>query len=119
MIYHITSRSRWDAAQTEGFYQSASLESEGFIHFSTWEQVLRVANQFYVGQTDLVLLEVIEEQLTQPLKYESPNMQGETDAPKNELFPHLYGRLNLNAVINVYPLTANTIGQFQLPQRDA
>lgn len=117
MIYHITSRARWDAAQAQGYYENESLLTQGFIHFSQWEQVLYVANRFYVGQANLVLLEVSEGQLEQPLKYEEPNMQGETDAP-NDLFPHLYGRLNLSAVVNVYPLTADAFGQFQLPDRN-
>lgn len=96
-IFHITSRSAWEAAQRAGDYRAPSLETQGFIHFSDAEQVIRVANALYAGQTDLVLLVVDPAQLSAELRYEPPvEVTGAT-----ELFPHLYGGLNLNAVTQV------------------
>ena len=59
MIYHITSRSAWNEARNRGDYRAESLETEGFIHCSTQEQIVPVANKYYARQTDLVVL-VIE-----------------------------------------------------------
>ena len=52
MIYHITSRSAWDEAKARGEYRAPSLESEGFIHCSTRNQLLQVANAFYRGRSE-------------------------------------------------------------------
>jgi uncharacterized protein (DUF952 family) len=94
-IFHITVRSAWAAAQRDGAYRAASLDDVGFIHFSTREQVLRVANAFYRGQRDLVLLVVDPARLSAELRYEPP-----AEAPESaERFPHLYGALNFDAVI--------------------
>ena len=56
IIYHITSRTAWEAAQAAGEYSPDSLKTEGFIHASTGEQVADTANRFYHGQKGLVLL---------------------------------------------------------------
>lgn len=56
MIYHITSGSAWDDAKRRGTYRAPSLENEGFIHCSTRDQLLGVANAFYRGREDLALL---------------------------------------------------------------
>jgi uncharacterized protein (DUF952 family) len=96
-IFHITTRQEWEKAQREGAYRPASLDDAGFIHFSTSEQVLRVANAFYRGQRDLVLLEVDAARLHADVRYEPP-----AEAPGSaERFPHLYGALNPDAVIRV------------------
>jgi uncharacterized protein (DUF952 family) len=94
MIYHVVHKSKWEAALLQGFYEADSLTSEGFIHLSTKEQVAAVLKRYYQGQTDLLLLHVDETKLTAELKYElAPSV--------NELFPHLFGRLNIDAVIDV------------------
>jgi uncharacterized protein (DUF952 family) len=94
-ILHITSRTAWEAAQQAGAYTAPSLETEGFIHFSTPEQVAWVAQRFYAGQTDLVLLEVDPALLAAELRYE--------ESVPGQWFPHLYGALNLDAVRAVRP----------------
>ncbi len=97
-ILHITHRTAWEAAQQAGNYTAPSLATEGFIHFSTPAQVLWVAERFYAGQTDLVLLEVDPAALTAELRYE--------ESEPGQLFPHLYGPLNLEAVRAVRPFVA-------------
>ena len=78
----------------QGFYEADSLALEGFIHTSKAEQVQGVLSRYYAGQTNLLLLHIDEEKLTAPLEYElAPSV--------NEMFPHIYGRLNLNAVIKI------------------
>ena len=97
MIYHVLQGTLWKTALSQGFYEADSLATEGFIHASREEQVAGVLDRYYKGQTDLVLLHIDESKLTAELKYErSPSI--------NESFPHIYGRLNTNAVIKAVPL---------------
>lgn len=105
-IYHITSRTSWSAAQGSGFYTADSLASQGFIHCSKAEQVLRVANAFYRGQGGLVLLEIDLTALRPEVRWEPG-----TDKP-DELFPHIYGLLNLDAVVRVLDFPPAPDGSF-------
>jgi uncharacterized protein (DUF952 family) len=94
MIYHVIQKLKWDVALQQGFYEADSLASEGFIHLSTKEQVAGVLQRYYQGQNDLLLLHVEETKLTADLKYElAPSVK--------ELFPHLFGRLNMEAVVSI------------------
>ena len=94
-------------------YAPDSLRSEGFIHCSTPAQVIDTANRFYRGQDDLVVLHIDESRLTAELKYEASAMaHGEA---AGELFPHLYGKLNVEAVERVVELRCEADGTFQLP----
>lgn len=89
MIYHLVEKSFWSQVKTS--YAPDSLRLEGFIHFSTEKQVDRTYNRFYQGMA-MNLLHVDESKLTAELKYE---------AADGELFPHLYGELNLDAIVKV------------------
>ena len=107
-IYHIISRPVWDAAQRAGSYHAASLDSEGFFHLSDAEQVIRVANAFYSGQTDLLLLVVDTDKVTAELRYEPP-----AEAPESsERFPHIYGELNLDAVVRAVEFPPDAQGRW-------
>lgn len=108
MIYHITNRRAWFSAEMNGEYRPPSLITEGFIHFSERDQLLRVAEHHYRGVTDLLLLEVDEEKLDAELRYESAIDLGEK-------FPHLYGALNSDAVTRTFDFSADSAGNFQLP----
>lgn len=113
MIVHITTRGEWAAAQQAGSYRAASLDSEGFIHCSTWQQVLPVAKHFYRGRGGLLLLSIDESRLHAPLKWEAPahpnpDKAGEFD--ETNKFPHIYGELNLDAVVAVAGLRESQAG---------
>lgn len=113
-IYHIISDSDWQQAQQRGEYRG-TLEQEGFIHASRLNQVLNVANAFYAGQTDLLLLQIDTERLKAPVVYEAPAHPQPTDAVSDaDTFPHIYGAVNLNAVTGVYEFTS-VDGEFALP----
>jgi len=117
MIYHILKRDAWHEAQRRGSYCPQSLAAEGFIHCSTRVQVLSVANDFYRCQADLVLLSIDESRLTAELRWEAPaHPQPKSSAATatDVLFPHLYGALNLEAVVGVFDL-AEADGGFALP----
>jgi uncharacterized protein (DUF952 family) len=93
-IVHICERQEWEAAlksavQAEGEYRAVSLEEQGFIHASRPEQALETANRYYRGRGDLVLLWIDVERLLPELRWEGAT---------GEIFPHIYGPLNLGAV---------------------
>ena len=94
-IVHITHRDDWTIALSSGEYCPGSLSKEGFIHCSKPGQVVRVAETFYVGQHGLVLLVIDPERLQAELRWELG-----ANKP-DEIFPHIYGSLNKDAVIQV------------------
>jgi uncharacterized protein (DUF952 family) len=108
VILHITSRADWESAQALGDYRLDSLATEGFIHCSTPDQVLGPANALYRGRGDLVLLVIDPARLAADLVYEDCYEAGQT-------FPHIYGPLNLNAVVRVVPFPPLPDGTFALP----
>lgn len=108
MILHITPKTAWETAVKRGRYLPDSFHKEGFIHCSTVEQVLGPANRLYVGQTGLVLLCIADDKVQAPIVYEDTHGQGEK-------FPHIYGPLNVNAVLRVVDFPPNTDGTFALP----
>ncbi|MBZ0319835.1 MAG: DUF952 domain-containing protein [Anaerolineae bacterium] len=119
LILHITSRERWQAAQAAGEYRDPSLEKEGFIHASTPQQVVRTGNRFYQGQSDLVLLCIDTDQLTARWVFEDAShpepVVDETIPNRPEQFPHIYGPLNVDAVVGVVDFVAEPDGLFVLP----
>src|SRR5258708_1343960 len=113
MILHIVARADWDSALARGIYAPPSLAAEGFIHCSTKAQILGTANRFYRGQTGLVILCIDESRLEAAPKYEPPDSDlGEARA---DLFPHLYGPLNLGAVVCVIDFQCCADGTFETP----
>ena len=116
MIYHITSRSAWNEARERGEYRAESLETEGFIHCSTEEQVVPVANKYYAGQNDLLLLVIEPALLESDLKWEPPAEGAPPPGvPEDDLFPHIYGPINLDAIVRVFDLEASPDGNFPFP----
>ncbi len=115
MILHITSRAEWNEAQTRGEYIAPSLKTEGFIHCSTEKQVLHVANAFYRGRTDLVLLTIDEAKLKPGLKWEAPAGPPAPGISESDSFPHIFGPINLTAVASVQDFAPDSAGIFILP----
>jgi uncharacterized protein (DUF952 family) len=94
VILHLSNAALWAKAQTTGCVITPSLAEEGFIHCSTLEQVEATANRIFRGSGELVLLVVDPAALTAPLKWERATDVGED-------FPHVYGPLNVEAVVRV------------------
>jgi uncharacterized protein (DUF952 family) len=96
-IFHITARHEWAAAQGAGEYAADSLRAEGFIHCSREHQYRWVAATRFRGRDDLVLLHIDPARIPAEIRYE--NLEGGT-----ELFPHVYGPIPADAVVDVTPL---------------
>mgnify|MGYP000291737774 FL=1 len=113
---HLTNSATWIEAQQQGFITAPSLTAEGFIHCSTEHQMRDVANKYYRGATDMVLVHIDPAALTCPLKWEPPaHIDGSPSLPTEPLFPHIYGVINLDAVIRVIDFPSNSDGSFDLP----
>ncbi len=95
IIYHVTTATEWNSAKQNGFYESPSLKAEGFIHCSQDdEQVAGVLERYFAGKNDLVKLVIDTDKLTAGYVFEwSPSTQ--------DTFPHIYGPINVDAVIKV------------------
>ncbi|MBC7949021.1 MAG: DUF952 domain-containing protein [Chitinophagaceae bacterium] len=97
IIYHITTQVEWDQAKAKGYYEAMSLPTEGFIHCSELHQVNGVLGRYFEGKSDLVRLEIDTEKLTSKYVFDwSPSTK--------DTFPHIYGPINSEAVLNVTPL---------------
>ena len=97
IIYHVTTASDWKEAKQKGFYETPSLKEEGFIHCSQPEQVPGVLERYFSGKTDLVKLVIDTDKLTSQFIYDwSPSIA--------DTFPHVYGPINVDAVIEVVAL---------------
>ena len=93
-IYHVTTPEQWAEAKQLGHYDSDTLASEGFIHCSTEPQVAGVLDRYYKGRTGLIKLKIEKSKVERPLVFE---LAGSI----NEVFPHIHGALNLDAVVEV------------------
>jgi uncharacterized protein (DUF952 family) len=107
VIFHICSSALWAEAK-HSEYRCPSLESEGFIHCSTPDQVVEVANYLFRGNRSLILLAIDPGRVIPPIRYE--------DAGNGTLYPHIYGPLNPSAVIAVEPFEPGADGTFSLPK---
>lgn len=94
IIYHVTTKQNWNKALQQSIYEAPSLAAEGFIHCSQESQVAGVLERYFSGQKDLVKLVIDTDKLTSQFVFEwSPSTQ--------DTFPHIYGPINIDAVIDV------------------
>jgi len=113
MIVHICKRQDWDAAQEIGCYTPDSLSESGFIHCSRPEQVLSVANEFYSKYSGLVLLWIDREKVNAEIRWEAAvGLPIAGNQPPADVFPHIYGTLNLEAVSSVSDFFPDDDGVF-------
>ena len=108
-ILHVAKREQWEKAKARGSYQADTLKSQGFIHCSKPDQVVRVANFLFRGQTDLVLLCLDSRKVSAEIRDE--NLEG-----GDRLFPHIYGPLTMEAVTEVLDFQPQANGTFVLPK---
>lgn len=108
-IYKIAPRDLWAQAEQAGTFTGAPVDvADGYIHFSTHEQVRETAAKHFAGQANLLLVSVDATSLGDALKYETSR--------GGALFPHLYAVLPLSAVVKVEPLLLDESGLHIFPE---
>ena len=106
MIYKICPAKIWQQAEKVNFFSGSGIDlADGYIHFSTAVQVAETARLHFAGQTDLILVEVDSTAIK--IVWE--------ESRDGRLFPHLYDRLPLSAVVSIWPLVVIADGIHQLP----
>ena len=117
VVGHICERVVWEAAVRNGIYEPHSLHQEGFIHCSLPSQITEVADTFYRAHRDLLLLWIELDDVSAEIRWEEPPSPVKTQADPNtpETFPHIYGPLNVDAVIQVFEFSPGEDGKFRLP----
>ncbi|ESA36324.1 glutathione s-transferase domain protein [Leptolyngbya sp. Heron Island J] len=108
LLYRIAPVADVHAAKAQGYFESADLAAEGFIHCSFLHQVIGVSRRHYAGQQGLVLFSIDPAAVDCEIRVE--NTSGGT-----ELYPHIYGRVPWAAVKQVYEDTYDQAGMFTLP----
>ncbi len=114
LIFHILKKHEWQQALERGRYEPASLQAEGFVHCSNREQTLATADRYFRGQPDLVLLCLDPARLTAEVRREAP--ANPNDERARELFPHVYGPINLDAVLRAVDFPCDSVGSFGWPE---
>ncbi|ANK71321.1 DUF952 domain-containing protein [Ensifer sp. ENS07] len=112
IIYKIVPALLWQEAKRSGRFDGAPVDlADGYVHFSTGEQVVETAARYFEGQEGLLLVAVDGDALGEELVYE-PSRGG-------ALFPHLYAPLFLSAVLWEKPLPLGADGAHIFPELDA
>jgi len=108
-IFKIATRANFETARTETTYLGMPIDdADGFLHFSTANQLRETLSKHFAGQSDLVLLEVDVAAIGAPLKWE-PSRGG-------DLFPHLYQPLPLRAITRECAISVPSDGSVVLPE---
>jgi uncharacterized protein (DUF952 family) len=108
-IYKICPASAWREAERQGVFRGSAVDHrDGFIHFSSASQVAETARKHFFGQTGLFLIAVDADALGDALRWEPSR--------NDELFPHLYGELDLGAVTGVSDIHARPDGAHDIPE---
>jgi uncharacterized protein (DUF952 family) len=111
LIYHMCPAATWDEAVRAGEYRgTADDQRDGFIHFSTAEQVAESARRHRAGEVGLLLIAVESAHLGERLRWEKSR--------GGALFPHLYGPLDPAEVASVVPLPLGPDGEHAFPPLD-
>ncbi|WP_200531526.1 DUF952 domain-containing protein [Halorubrum sp. LN27] len=108
-IVHVLSRADWDTFQDQEEYHPRSLDEQGFVHCSKIGQIGLVADYNHADDDELMLVLLDESHLDAPVRYETDGEDGKS------AFPHVYGPLTLDAVIEIFPFEQDETG-FRLPE---
>lgn len=98
-VFYITEREKWEVIKEDIEYSPPSIQKEGFIHLCDKNQVEVVINRYYQDKENLLLLHIDPLKLKHELRYDHVD-------DNQSLYPHLYGPLNLNAVIKAESISS-------------
>lgn len=107
MIYHIATLDDWRARGE--YYEPSRFVEDGFVHCSDDGQVARIANGMFEGCKDILLLEIDPTKLSSKTVYENL-FDG------IELFPHVYGLINISAITRVIEPWQSKNSVFEFPK---
>lgn len=93
LIYHIVTPETWENFKDEPFYEAESLESEGFVHCSYYNQLPEVLERYYKNAGRIFILHINPHLLTFELIAEA--------STGGEIYPHIYGKIKKLAIVNV------------------
>jgi len=109
MIYHIAHKKEWIESKKIGTYKTDSLINEGFIHCSPLGKIEETGKKFFKDHNGLLILCIDEKKVISNIIWE--------DLYHTDLkFPHIYGKLNVDAVLQVVDFEVKEKGKFNLPQ---
>jgi uncharacterized protein len=114
-MLHLIPESEWVEVQINGWIAPLSLEAEGFVHCTDGDDMmLGVANRFYTSFTETVLALTLDElRLSAVVTREPPaHPDGRTAQPGEPLFPHVYGPVEVSAVVAVRQLVRDHQGTY-------
>ena len=106
-ILHITTFSHWSQFEGRSCYESSTFNTDGFIHNCTKDQLLGVIGRHFASHRVLMLLVIDTSQLINPLRME--------ESYPGDWYPHIYGCLNKDAILNIIPMEADSFGSFTMP----
>lgn len=109
MIYHILNVNEWEESKSKKFYEPLSYSIEGFIHCSALDKIEESANRFFRGKYEIVILCIDEERVKAEIIYEDLYNTGFE-------FPHIYGQLNLDSVVEVVKIKSKENGEFEFAE---
>lgn len=108
-LFHIAKNNQWDDGLKSGFYGKFSIVKDGFIHCSTFDQLLHVANNNLKNiKEKLIILCIDTDKLKSEIKWEKNKNNG-------IIFPHVYGLINIDCVIEVIDFLKDENGDFFIP----
>ncbi|UYZ59604.1 DUF952 domain-containing protein [Hymenobacter latericus] len=111
MLYRVAELSDWEQAQQTGYFASADLQAEGFIHTSELHQLLETANRYYLGRADVVLLELDEATLGAA----GVLVKREWAESRGQYFAHVFGPIPLRAIVRAIDMQPDPEGRFRMP----
>lgn len=107
LLFHLTTRDDWNQHKKSGNYEPESLEEEGFIHCSSGNQVEATANRLFADKDEILLLVIDASMIRDDIKYEE-------DSETGEKYPHIYGAISVNAIIDKIDIRAEDNGRFNI-----
>lgn len=114
MIYHIVAEAELRSHTDGQRYLPETCATDGFVHCSFEVSVLAVANDYYAGARDTVLLLRIDpDKLSSPVRDEpaaAPPGAAASHLASSPLFPHVYGPIDNAAVDGIGILTRGEHG---------
>lgn len=96
IIFHVVLPEVWASFEGRPSFRTPSLETEGFIHCSYESQLPGVIRRYYGDASELLILHIDTDKLRSKL-VEEPSTGGEK-------YPHIYGRINVDAIVRVEEL---------------